>query len=193
MLMRTFGVAIVTLVLAVMLVNWLSAPSVTSNPELTSPRGTHDPGLPTFAQVEARLPDMAELAQAHREGRLIEDPERGDLRRAVLSTYEQYRQLPCDEILRRDFVAAVIPFIETVHNSRGAEPIEIFHGTRGVLNATKYLDGEVIQELSMAAGFGLLDHDELPPYAPQVIGPMLSQFKSGMAMMGKAYPQRDCP
>ncbi len=93
---RIIGIAIVTLVISIVLVRWLLTPRV---------------DLPTFAQVEQRLPEMAELARAHREGRLVEDPVRGELRRAVYLAYERLELTPCDEGLRQDFVAAVIPFI----------------------------------------------------------------------------------
>ncbi len=178
MIVRTIGVAIAILVLSVILVQWLLNPST--------------PELPTFAQVEQKLPDRAELARAHREGRLIEDPVRGDLRRAVLLAHERLEQMPCDEGLRRDLVAAAIPFIEAVHKSRGAPPIETYHGERGVLNATEYLDYQVIQNLSWAAGFGWINHEELPDYAPDVVGPFLSQFKHGLELMGRALPQPSC-
>lgn len=181
MILRIIGIAVATLVLSIVLVKWLLTPG-----------GPTRSDLPTFAQVEQRLRAMAELGRAHREGRLVEDPERGELRRTVLLAYERLEQAPCDEILRRDLVVAVIPFIEAVHNSKGAAPIETYHGELGVLNATEYLDREVIQKLSWAAGFGWLSHEDLPGYAPSVIGPMLSQFKTGLEMMGRAYPQPGC-
>ncbi len=181
MLTRTMGVAIVVLVLSVFLAQWMMNPEVSTRPE-----------LPTFSQVEQKLPERAELARAHREGRLIEDPVRGDLRRAVLLALERLERAPCDDGLRRDLLAAVIPFIQTVHESRGAAPIETYHGDRGVLNATAYLDYQVTTKLSWAAGSGWLNHEELPDYAPDVIGPFLSQFKNGLELMGRTLPQPSC-
>ena len=137
------------LVIAVLLAGWVLAALL--------PRP--DRGLPTFAQAER---DLGESERAHREGRLQEDPERRELRQAVLRAGERLDRLPCNESLRRDFVDAAIPFLRTVMATRDEAPVETFRVDGRVLNGTRFLDGQAIRRIERAVSDGLLHPEDLP-------------------------------
>ncbi len=118
------------------------------------------PELPTFAQAER---DLGELQQAQRDGRLQEDPDRRELRQSVRRANERLKGLPCDEVLRQDFVDAVIPFLRAVMATRGEAPVETVRVGDRVLNGTHFLDGQVTYEIERAVDDGFLRADDLPP------------------------------
>lgn len=180
MIIRTIAGLIVVVVISVMMFRWIFTPAT--------------PDLPTFQQTRLQLQEMVQVRQAERQGRVIEDTVRGELRRNVVVTYERLDQAPCNEDLRRDFVAAVIPFLETLYETRNSAPIETVEVEGKVLNATAYLDQEPLDKIGMAGMFGLLSHRELPRHLISLVGAMTSQFEEAAARVGQklSFPGRGC-
>lgn len=180
MIIRIIGGLIFVVVVYNVMVEWIFTPAT--------------PDLPSFQQVEMRLQDMVKVRQAESEGRVIEDPVRGELRQNVVTTFERLDQAPCDEGLREDFVAAVIPFLEAVYETRNRAPIETVEVEGKVLNATAYLDKEALDKISMAGMFGLLSHRELPRHLISLAGAMTSQFEEAAARVGQklSFPGHNC-
>lgn len=122
------------------------------------PQPSREP--PTFAEAEWGL---GQLERAQRDGRLREDAGRRELRQAVLRAGERLDQLPCDEFLRQDFAAAAIPFLRAAMTNRDRPPVETLRVEGKVLNATRFLDGQVTIRIERAVADGLLRSDDLPP------------------------------
>lgn len=122
-------------------------------PLLTIDPSPPDPDLPTFEEAVAEHERQAGLAPPAS----AENPERRKLRQAVLHAARQLEVSPCNSNLRKRFVAAVKPFLQSIEN--GPREVAMVNGREQSLS--EKFDKPALNKVFDAMMRGDLDPREL--------------------------------
>ena len=134
---------------------------------------THKPLEPSdevgsFAAVQSES-SVYKVQQAIANGRVSQDPARRKLRQAVIRAGERLRSWPCNEGVRQEFVAAVVPYLEALmdgpaeyvtidgkqHNASRVFEEEPYRFIEQAVYARQIRHGDIPRRLAQQSGIGL--------------------------------------